>query len=136
VPYPPRDTPQQCLDKWPEHCQLVDCTFSPPPSRLVAPVPGGGCRWISECNTSADCVLARDARQCCACFEAYPMQMIAADRCLAPIYMSAWPPPGCKDVATGCEAVRCAPCPDLPPPLCLPGSEDPALKVCAPGWEA
>jgi hypothetical protein len=97
VPYPPKVIPAECKAKWTSNCDARACTWGRPLSRLVQALPGGSCNWKSECQTDADCVWAKDIRQCCTCGEAYPRSLVAQDLCLQA--MPGTPPPAgtCPD---------------------------------------
>lgn len=127
VPYPYKTIPKACSDKWPEMCQYVDCAFGQPPTRVVKEVPGGGCAWADECADKSDCVLARDARQCCGCAEPYPRTLLQLDKCL--VDLNTYPPAAC---AEECTAVLCEACP--PPPSFECVQEQP-YRVCRAVYE-
>jgi hypothetical protein len=114
VPWPIQTIPKECQAKWPEMCQYVDCAYAMPPTRVVGVVPGGGCAWADECADKTDCVLVRDARECCSCLEPYPRSLVQQDVCLVGLQVT--PPPSCPVCL---DAVLCEPCPPPPSYACV-----------------
>ncbi|MCC6747574.1 MAG: hypothetical protein IT371_07955 [Deltaproteobacteria bacterium] len=111
--WPPANVPQPCFDKRPPKCALVDCDYVPPPSRLAGPLPGGaGCAFVDECQKPADCVMAIDARHCCACPQAVPAALLKVNPCIVSLETSAFPPPGCKDACIN-KGETCGACPPV-----------------------
>lgn len=80
--WPHSAIPGACRAKWTDECDLADCTFVEPPSRSVK-LEGDFCRFVDECETAADCVVAVDRRLCCGCAQAYPRASLGEDSCLA-----------------------------------------------------
>lgn len=101
-----------CLTLWPINkyneecpptpCPAMVCEDVQPLTRLVGPDSSGAqCHWVSECESTSDCMEAIDARMCCDCYQAYPWALLEKEPCLHPMVMSSWPPPGCDDVCGG-----------------------------------
>lgn len=72
----------ECMARRPSRCELIDCAFTPPLTRVVVRGPDGTCQYFSECETTADCVRASDLRQCCGCPYVYPRALVETDGCL------------------------------------------------------
>jgi hypothetical protein len=89
-----------------ERCRMVNCIFPAPPSRIAAPDPASasGCRFVNECETVADCVVATDLRGCCGCPTVFPRDLALANPCISP------PGPPAGLVCNTCGDVMCGPC--------------------------
>jgi hypothetical protein len=108
-----------CLQEWtplgrgvakPRACEFPDCDApclaATPLTRSVALDSDGECRFVSECETAADCVSLFDATACCACPVASPEAWRYPLECL--LEFSGARPPNCDT----CSAdVACEPCP-------------------------
>jgi hypothetical protein len=107
VPWPPAEIPGVCRDRWEQNCDFLNCTWSGPPSRNTI-CDDGSCEPVPECSQPDDCAIAVNGRQCCACPEAWPRQMLGHDECLVrpgePV------PPHCPMMS--CLA-DCGPCPEV-----------------------
>jgi hypothetical protein len=83
VPYPPRDRDtQHCPDLMLEIC---DCSWRAirPTSYLVELASDGQCYFVGECETAADCTVARDfTLSCCACPSVFPRPYVAQQACV------------------------------------------------------
>ena len=126
VPYPARQPiPPQCQAKWPTKCNVIDCADGQPLSRLVAPIPGGSCNWMDECQTDADCVLATNyaVQSCCACSYAYPKALLATNQCL----LQSCPP------SQPCPPPFCPPQWECGMPCGCPAASPPVCQKAAPG---
>lgn len=111
VSYPPTfPLPRECEALWDPACDVLDCTFGPPESRLTLPVQGE-CRFVNECDLPEDCTIARDAFQCCSCFESTPRSLVEREPCLIPPPQSSLPEE-CHNPE--CDLVDCAACPSIP----------------------
>jgi hypothetical protein len=128
LPYPiALPIPDACLAKQPEKCQVIDCMWGQPRSRLVQGIPGGSCNWKSECATDADCTMAIDVERCCPCDAAYPKELLAKNACLIKDWSQGFPPT-CHACMTG---VPCTPCPFPGKPTCV-ASGYPGINHCQP----
>jgi hypothetical protein len=130
LPFPIKQPiPAACEAKWPKKCQVVDCMWGSPVSRVVQAIPGGSCNWKSECATDADCAMAIDVELCCPCPAAYPKELVAKNVCLIKDWTQGYPPI-CKACMTG---VPCTPCVPIPGkvPSCNP-SGTPGINRCLP----
>src|SRR5262249_26221450 len=81
--------------------------------RTVAPDPGGGCGFASECNHDDDCALVADARQCCLC-PSIPLPLSLAGQ-------DCWVAQG-EGVPAGCSTCGADPpclCPAIGTPACV-----------------
>jgi len=110
-----------CTALWPMDCELVDCTFSGPPSRLLAKQ-NGGCTFIDECATHADCVRGLDYSRCCDCGDSYPPSVIAAESCLVAYFPEdpgPMPPIPSDCSAPDCSGISCKQCQMLPKAGCV-----------------
>ena len=124
----------ECVARQPSGCELVDCAFTPPLTRVVGRGPDGTCQYISECETASDCLRASDLRECCGCPYYYPRALVEADGCLQdPATMVEWE--RCPD--STCRESSCMPhsCPAMPPALCSSTTAQAAagLKACT--WQ-
>ncbi len=129
VPFPPQGFPAGCKKK--PDCSTVKCKKSRCPSRLVKAVPGGGCVFVSECATSAECGVATDVRQCCGCPEGYPRSMMSKDPCLVPYGDGPKAGPPCPNpnlCGQACQA--CFGPSEYPLPSCKKSPEDAKLLTC------
>jgi hypothetical protein len=81
-PAPEPTRAQRCFELSPLNCAAVLCLPQPPPSRIVESDGAGGCRFVDECMTADDCVIASDPRQCCTCGSSMPAVLLEADPCL------------------------------------------------------
>jgi hypothetical protein len=108
VYFPPSEIPQVCRDRWTVDCDLINCTWSGPPSRNVI-CNDSNCEMVTECTQTSDCALAVNGRQCCACPEAWPEDMLTHDPCLV---AAGEPVPSHCPMMT-CLAGDCGPCPDV-----------------------
>ena len=107
VPYGLQSLPaaiRACPDA--ERCLMVDCISPAPPSRIAAPDPdaGGACRFVDECATLADCVVATDLRGCCGCPTVFPRALALANPCISP------PGPPAGLACNTCGPVVCGAC--------------------------
>lgn len=130
VPYPPAvPYPAECSAQWDPGCDEVDCIFGPPESRLVElNAVFGECQFVDECELPDDCILARDFRHCCSCFEAYPRALVERDRCLITPPQSAVPE---ECFNPECAAIDCVACPGIPAGVdCL--ASDGGFNRCSP----
>jgi hypothetical protein len=99
--------PPACEAKWSKDCALIDCIFTGPPSRIVAPK-DGTCQFVDECQTAADCVLATRRDECCGCPNVYPAALLKQDNCLVK-NGEAWGPTP-EECSVDCLAEECSPC--------------------------
>lgn len=116
-----------CVAKWPKECELVDCTFSGPPSRVVA-LKEGTCQFQDECQSNADCAIATDTKQCCACPLVYPRALLEQGVCLNEVSQPWGIIP--DECVVNCTSVVCAQC--LPPAgvECLQYDDELTPSVC------
>ena len=107
-------------------CVLVACpepTPTPPLSRVAAPGGNGSCNYADECTTDADCVVATNRDECCACPVVVPRGLIAVDPC--------WVPSGSAVPAAcdACESTDCQACSAAPPAArCVDGGS--GFRTC------
>ncbi len=109
----PRPSPS-CQKKWPAVCATMFCASPSAPS-LSAAFVSGQCRYVDECQTRNDCMVAAFKDQCCACGDVFPKAMVLQRPCLDgfPFTQPDLPvPPNCS---VNCDAVRCGPCPTMGP---------------------
>jgi hypothetical protein len=131
----PLDSPTflvACTAKWPGLCDTTDCELVVPPSRVVGRGPGGACQFLSECETTDDCIWAIDIRDCCGCPAYYPRVLVEANDCL----QDPANPSGTSCDYSICSSVKCAiPVCSYLPPACMNGDTQPGsgLKVCKMG---
>lgn len=131
------EIPQECHDRWPEGCWLVNCTWTGPLSRLVELSPAGECRWKSECDPLHNtCNWGADLRDCCGCGHGIPADLPPGDPCVVNIsrVWESWPnnPPGCANACPtgfeGCDKFCYNPPPGIIP--CKENPRDPSLNQC------
>jgi hypothetical protein len=125
----------ECVVRRPAGCELVDCAFTPPLTRVVGRGPDGTCQYRSECATTADCARASDLRECCGCPYYYPRALVEADGCLQdPATTVEWE--RCPD--SDCRQSKCVPhsCPSMPPALCTSNAAQAAAGLKACSWQA
>ena len=112
---------ERCIAKR-GNCAAVTCPIdSAPPSRLAAPDAAGVCRFVDECQTAADCVLALAEGRCCECRSSVPSGLLEVNRC---VVREGDAPANC--LACG-EPALCEQCAPAEPPTCAVGD---ALNRC------
>lgn len=129
VPFPNKNFPAQCKKK--PDCSTVKCAPPRPASRLVRAVPGGGCVFVSECKSSAECAVATDVRTCCACPEGYPRSLMTKDPCLVPYGDGPKAGPQCPNPnLCGQACGACLGPSEYPLPICKKSPKDATLMTC------
>jgi hypothetical protein len=108
-------------------CRTMNCTYEPPPSRVVTRDDTGTCVFTDECDPDTDpCIVAIDYHDCCACPEMLPRALVQDDPCIATSDEPA--PTGCID----CSAISCGTCRANPPAVTCETRGEVSLLTCVP----
>ncbi len=105
-------------------CEKGLCAPPGPFTKAVGDKGDGTCTWKSGCESPADCMVAVDSSQCCACPKAYPRKHVEDLKCL--ISPESRAPAECL---TPCPAIPCPVCAPEQPLSCGPVGRQLALNV-------
>ena len=109
-----REREQRCIAKR-GSCAAFTCPIdSRAPSRVAESDDAGGCRYLDECASAGDCVLAFAEGRCCECRSSVPVALVEANRCV--VSELAEISPNCRDCSPPVLCEQCAP---PGPPTCV-----------------